>query len=49
MNSRPSLCLWAPARILMKVDLPAPLSPRTQVTSPARTEVVMSRKAMMLP
>jgi hypothetical protein len=33
----------------MKVDLPAPLSPRTQVTSPAFTEVVTSDSAMMLP
>ena len=33
----------------MKVDLPAPLSPSTQVTSPARTDVVTSRSAMTLP
>ena len=40
---------FAPARILMNVDLPAPLSPSTQVTSPAFTVVVTSRSAMTEP
>ncbi len=33
----------------MKVDLPAPLSPSTQVTFPARTMVEMSDSEMTLP
>ena len=33
----------------MSVDLPAPLSPSTHVTSPARTLVVMFCRAMTLP
>jgi hypothetical protein len=33
----------------MKVDLPAPLSPSTQVTSPGLTVVVTPVRAMMLP
>lgn len=45
----PLLCSCAPAKILMNVDLPAPLSPRTQVPSPARTDVVLLRSAMTLP
>ena len=46
-TSRPSIrklpSSWrcTPARILMNVDLPAPLSPSTHVTSPAWTLVVM--------
>ena len=43
------VCSCAPAKILMKVDLPAPLSPSTQVTSPAFTDVVTSRSAITLP
>jgi hypothetical protein len=35
--------------ILMSVDFPAPLSPRTQVTSPPVTSRLMSVSAMMLP
>ena len=33
----------------MNVDLPAPLSPSTQVTSPAFTVVVTSRRAITDP
>ena len=33
----------------MNVDLPAPLSPSTQVTWPARTAVEMSQSEMTLP
>src|SRR5258706_11477385 len=33
----------------MRVDLPAPLSPSTHVTSPARTSMEMSLSAMTLP
>ena len=45
----PSLCWWTPEKILMNVDLPAPLSPSTHVTWPARTVVVMPSRAMTLP
>src|SRR6476620_2922477 len=45
----PSLCGWRPAMILIRVDLPAPLSPRTQVTSPARTVRLMPLRARMAP
>src|SRR5690606_15646683 len=40
---------WTPERILMRVDLPAPLSPRRQVTSPARTNIDTSDRATTLP
>ena len=33
----PSVCGCSPEMILIRVDLPAPLSPRTQATSPAFT------------
>ena len=36
-RSWPSSWRWTPERILMNVDLPAPLSPSTQVTSSAPT------------
>src|SRR6478735_6191913 len=45
----PSLCGCSPAMILMRVDLPAPLSPRTQVTSPALTVRLMPLRARMAP
>src|SRR4051812_29459877 len=48
-RNTPSSCLCRPATILISVDLPAPLSPSTQVISPAATSSVMSRSAMMLP
>jgi len=48
LNS-PVSCWCTPARILIKVDFPAPLSPSTQVTSPALTTVDTSRSAMTLP
>src|SRR3954449_8964374 len=35
--SVPSSGGWTPERVLIKVDLPAPLSPRRQLISPART------------
>src|SRR4029450_1658639 len=38
-----------PARILMSVDLPAPLSPSRHSTSPARTSIVMSSRAITWP
>src|SRR2546421_8255580 len=49
MRNSPSSCGWTPERILMRVDLPAPLSPSTHVTSPARTSIEMSLSAMTLP
>ena len=49
MRIVPSVCWCTPERILMNVDLPAPLSPSTHVTSPALTYVLTSRRAMMLP
>ena len=45
----PELGWCTPDRILMNVDLPAPLSPRTQVTLPASTRVVMFSRAVTLP
>src|SRR5579859_2617236 len=38
-----------PDRILISVDLPAPLSPRTQVTSPAFARSEISFSAIALP
>ena len=35
--------------ILISVDLPAPLSPRTQVTRPLSTAIVTSVRATMFP
>src|SRR6202140_5602480 len=49
IRNSPSSCGWTPDRILIKVDLPAPLSPSTHVTSPARTSIEMSLSAMTLP
>jgi hypothetical protein len=48
-SSRPASGWWTPERILMKLDLPAPLSPRMQVTSLALTCVEMSFSATTLP
>ena len=48
-SSSPSLCWCTPLRILMNVDLPAPLSPSTQVTSPGPTDTLMSFRATTLP
>ena len=45
----PELGWCTPDRILMNVDLPAPLSPSTQVTLPASTLVVMFSSAVTLP
>src|SRR6266566_8363852 len=45
----PELGWCSPEMILIRVDLPAPLSPSTQVTSPARTSIEMSFSAMTLP
>src|SRR5450759_2546418 len=49
IKNSPSSCGWTPDRILIRVDLPAPLSPSTQATSPARTSIEMSLRAMTLP
>src|SRR5882672_4416298 len=49
MRNSPSSCGWTPDRILIRVDLPAPLSPSTHVTSPARTSIEMSFSAITLP
>src|SRR6185437_13783907 len=49
INSSPLVGWCTPDSILMKVDLPAPLSPSTQVTFPARTVVEMSDSEMTLP
>ena len=38
----PEVGLWTPERILISVDLPAPLSPSRQSTSPALTSSEMS-------
>ena len=48
-STSPASCWCTPDRILMNEDFPAPLSPRTQVTLPASTVVLMSSRAMMLP
>ena len=48
-SSSPSSCWCTPERILISVDLPAPLSPSTQVTSPALTTVETSLSAMTFP
>jgi hypothetical protein len=45
----PSSWRCTPDRILMNVDLPAPLSPSTQVTSWAFTPTLMSFSATTLP
>ena len=48
-SSSPSSWRCTPERILMNVDLPAPLSPSTHVTSPAPTPTLMSFSATTLP
>src|SRR2546422_14521 len=48
-RSSPSSCGCTPERILISVDLPAPLSPSTQVSSPPLTCIEMSRSAITLP
>ena len=48
-SSSPSSCGCTPERILMKLDLPAPLSPSTHVTSPAPTAIETSFSAITLP
>src|ERR1700722_6448477 len=45
----PPLGGWTPARILTSVDLPAPLSPTSATTSPARTSRSMSVNAETAP
>ena len=40
---------WSPARVLMRVDLPAPLSPRTQVTVPSSTVRLTPLRAVKAP
>ena len=49
MSSSPLSGAWTPDRILISVDLPAPLSPSTQVTSPALTFREMSCSALTDP
>ena len=48
-SSSPSVCWCSPEMILIRVDLPAPLSPRMPVTSPACTRRQMSLSAVMFP
>src|SRR5689334_5135170 len=45
----PPSCWCTPDRILISVDLPAPLSPSKQVTSPASTCSETSLRAITLP
>src|SRR5918996_6401762 len=45
----PSVCGCNPEMILMRVDLPAPLSPSTQVTSPAFTVRLTPSRARIAP
>src|SRR5450432_3847931 len=45
----PSSGRSSPDRILISVDLPAPLSPRRQTTSPGLTSRLTSRIAITLP
>ena len=45
----PEVCGCNPEMILMRVDLPAPLSPSTQATSPARTVRLMPSSATIGP
>src|SRR5262245_9395738 len=45
----PSSGEWTPDKILIRVDLPAPLSPRMQVTLPALTTADTSESAMTEP
>src|ERR1041384_6971679 len=45
----PALGGWTPARILISVDLPAPLSPSRQWTSPRRSRRLTSWRAATVP
>src|ERR1035437_8416538 len=45
----PSVCGCRPEMILMSVDLPAPLSPSTQATSPALTLRLIPSRGLMAP
>src|SRR3954467_8314655 len=45
----PEVCGCNPEMILISVDLPAPLSPSTQATSPARTVRLMPSSATIGP
>ena len=45
----PESGLWKPHRILISVDLPAPLSPSNPSTSPLRRCRLMSRSALIGP
>src|ERR1700761_4146235 len=45
----PESGLWKPQRILISVDLPAPLSPSSPSTSPLRRCRLMSRSALIGP
>ena len=45
----PSVCPCSPDMILIRVDLPAPLSPSTQVTSPAPTRRLIPSSARIAP
>src|SRR6476659_7451681 len=47
--SDPSECPCNPDMILIRVDLPAPLSPSTQVTSPAPTATLLPDNARIAP
>ena len=48
-NNSPSLCGCNPAMILISVDFPAPLSPNTQLTSPAFTVKLIPFNARIAP
>ena len=49
LAASPSVGRRMPASTLSRVDLPAPLSPSTQVTSPCCTVRSISRSAVTLP
>src|SRR4051795_1122786 len=49
ITSRPSSGFWKPDRILISVDLPAPLSPSSPSTSPLSRRRLMSRRAVTGP
>src|SRR5271166_3148705 len=48
-NITPESCFWKPLRILISVDLPAPLSPSRPSTSPLRWCRLTSRSAVTGP
>src|SRR5271166_2338016 len=48
-NITPESCFWKPLRILIRVDLPAPLSPSRPSTSPLRRCRLTSRSAVTGP